>query len=196
MTKNAGKVDRRAALVQAAYALIAKKGFEGLRLREVATRAGIDHSTLHHHFSTKSDLIAAVLDYVTEQFRPPVQQDGSGPTSLHEHLSFLGQMIVNQPDLHIVLREFDLHGARNNRVRVLINEREEGWRDRLAERIQVASREGNWPLQVPAATFAELIIAAVKGASFSPRSAADVLKLLENLLIAQRGGAKAKRKRK
>lgn len=194
MAKKTGKIDRRAALVRAAYTVIARKGFEGLRLREVAMKVGIDHSTLHHHFRTKRDLIAAVLDYATDQFRPPARPEGGAPTSLHDHLSFLGQMIADKPDLHVVLREFDLHAARDGRIRALIREREEGWRQRLAQRIQVASGEGGWPLRVPPGTFAELIIAVVKGASFNQRSAADVLKLLEDLLLAQRGGRSAKRK--
>src|SRR5580698_1280705 len=115
MKKQRHAVDRREALVRAAYGIIAKKGFEGLRLREVATKAGIDHSTLHHHFRTKRDLIGAVLDYATEQFRPPDRPNEATPTSLHAHLSLLGRMIVDRPELHVVLREFDLHAARDVR---------------------------------------------------------------------------------
>jgi AcrR family transcriptional regulator len=195
MEKINKKVDRRAALVHAAYGVIAQKGFEGLRLREVATKAGIDHSTLHHHFRTKRDLIGAVLDYATEQFRSPARADGATPTSLHDHLSLLGQMIVNKPDLHVVLREFDLHATRNGRVRALITEREEGWRKGLAQRIQIAAKEGNWALRFQTGTCAELIIAVVKGASFSPRSASDVLNLLEKLLGKQSADRKTRGKR-
>jgi hypothetical protein len=36
--------------------------FEGIRLRDVAAKVGIDHSRLHDHFCTKSDVVAAVLD--------------------------------------------------------------------------------------------------------------------------------------
>jgi AcrR family transcriptional regulator len=34
-------------IVRAAYLAIAEKGFEGLRIREIARRAGLDHATLH-----------------------------------------------------------------------------------------------------------------------------------------------------
>jgi AcrR family transcriptional regulator len=43
--------ERRRGIVQAAYQTLAEKGFEGLRMREIAKRAGIDHSTLHYYFS-------------------------------------------------------------------------------------------------------------------------------------------------
>lgn len=54
--------DRRQALVEAAFRCIAEKGFEGLRLRDVAAKVGIDHSTLHYHFPTKEDLVAGQIE--------------------------------------------------------------------------------------------------------------------------------------
>lgn len=183
MKKRRHVVDRRDALVRAAYGIIAAKGFEGLRLREVATKAGIDHSTLHHHFRTKRDLIAAVLDYATEQFRPPPRKNEATPTSLHAHLSLLSRMIVDRPELHVVLREFDLHAVRDARIRTIIAKREQGWREQLVQRIEFAAEEGNWPSGYEPAIGAELIIAVVKGASFNPRTATKVLSLFEKLLI-------------
>jgi len=52
--------ERRRAIVRAAYQTLAEKGFEGLRMREIAKRAGIDHSTLHYYFSGKEALIDGV----------------------------------------------------------------------------------------------------------------------------------------
>lgn len=194
MKKRHRIVDRRDALVRAAYSVIARKGFEGLRLREVATKAGIDHSTVHHHFRTKRDLIGAVLDYATEQFGPPRGNDAK-PTALHEHLNFLAHMIVDRPELHVVLREFDLHATRDARVRAIIREREDGWRDRLAQRIQIAAEAGNWPSRFEPATGAELVIAVVKGASFNQGTATKVLNLLQELLARHSPARRTKRTR-
>lgn len=174
---------RRDKLVRAAYDVIARKGFEGLRLREVATKAGIDHSTLHHHFPTKSALIAAVLDYATEQFRRPGRRDGETPSTLGEHLSFLTTMIVERPELHTVLREFDLHAARNRRVQSIIARSEKGWRQRLATRIRRANADHRLPSALDPSTGAELVIAVVKGASLNPRAAAKIMSLFEQLLF-------------
>jgi AcrR family transcriptional regulator len=49
--KSAGGVvtrslERRREIVRAAYETIAERGFEGLRMREVANRAGMNHATL------------------------------------------------------------------------------------------------------------------------------------------------------
>ena len=60
---------QRAALVRAAYDLIAEKGFEGLRTRDVAERAGVNIATLHYYFKHKDDLIRSVVEYTREQFK-------------------------------------------------------------------------------------------------------------------------------
>src|SRR4051812_16804213 len=59
---------RRLLLVEAAYHLIAEKGVLGLRIRDVADRAGVNHTTLIYHFPTKESLLAAVIEYVGKRF--------------------------------------------------------------------------------------------------------------------------------
>src|SRR5437764_13723017 len=60
--------ERRRSLVQAAYRLIAEGGFEGLRTRAVAARAGVNIATLHYYFARKEDLIQSVVEYLLQQF--------------------------------------------------------------------------------------------------------------------------------
>jgi AcrR family transcriptional regulator len=54
-------------IVHAAYQTLAENGFEGLRMREIAKRAWIDHSTLHYYFSGKEALIDGVVDYIVQE---------------------------------------------------------------------------------------------------------------------------------
>src|SRR5579883_2725357 len=72
--------ERRRSLVLAAYQLIAEKGFEHLRTRDVATRAGVNIATLHYYFAHKEDLIAGVVDHLLHEFRtlpvPPAEEIG------------------------------------------------------------------------------------------------------------------------
>src|SRR5258705_9169699 len=98
---------RRQALVEAAFEIIADKGFEGLRLRDVAAAAGIDHSTLHHHFATKQDLVDAVVGYAVQQFRSGRAADAPLET-LHLHLENLARLTRERPRLLVVMRELDL----------------------------------------------------------------------------------------
>jgi AcrR family transcriptional regulator len=69
-TKNAGKRTRadiaaqtREAILNAACELIAETGFENIRMRMVAERAGVSTAALHYHFDTRENLFAAALHY-------------------------------------------------------------------------------------------------------------------------------------
>jgi AcrR family transcriptional regulator len=54
--------DRRAAIAKAARELIAEKGVEGLRTRDIADRVGINVATMHYHVPTKEALIELVAE--------------------------------------------------------------------------------------------------------------------------------------
>jgi AcrR family transcriptional regulator len=52
---------RRQDLIQAAMDVFAESGYKGGSIRDVATRVGISQAGLLHHFSSKHELLAAVL---------------------------------------------------------------------------------------------------------------------------------------
>lgn len=52
----------RATLLDAADALLAAHGVQGLTLREVARAAGVSHGAPYHHFASLDDLLAAVAE--------------------------------------------------------------------------------------------------------------------------------------
>src|SRR6516225_6759929 len=58
------QIDRRMSLLQATFDVIASAGFEGLRTRAVAERAGVNVATLHYYFPTKQALIAGLAEFL------------------------------------------------------------------------------------------------------------------------------------
>ena len=172
--------DRRAQLVDAAFRRVAAAGFEGLRLRQVADDVGIDHSTLHHHFATKQDLVEAVAAHTTRQFwgtSPPAPDPAA---ALRAHLRALARMIGERPDLFAVTVELDLRARRDPAVAAAMAEHESGWRAVL-----VRILDGLAP---DPATSAELVIAVVKGVRLLPDVAGPVLEQLAALLAGGEGG--------
>ena len=61
--------DRKRELVEIAYRLIADKGLEGFRTRQVAGAAGMDNGTLHYHFASKETLIQSVVEYLMQDLQ-------------------------------------------------------------------------------------------------------------------------------
>ncbi|NEA35700.1 TetR/AcrR family transcriptional regulator [Streptomyces sp. SID13031] len=169
----AAGVERREALVRAAFQGIVEHGIGGLRLRAVAAAAGIDHTTIHHYFPGKQDLITAVADYATAQLRA-TPADGDPAERLREHLHTQGAKITENPELFVVLRELDLRAMRDPEVAELVASREAGWRKSLITLIEEAQAAPD----TPATTTADLIIGAVKGASLNPATADAVLRSL------------------
>lgn len=172
--------DRRAQLVAAAFRRVAESGFEGLRLRQVAEDVGIDHSTLHHHFATKQDLVEAVAAHTTRQFWETTPPAPDPAAELRAHLKVLQQMIVERPDLFAVTVELDLRARRDPAVAAAMAQHEAGWRERL-----VAILTGLAP---DPAVSAELVIAAVKGVRLMPGLAGPVLDQLAEQLTGNGRG--------
>jgi TetR/AcrR family transcriptional regulator len=53
--------DTRAAILGSALTLFSERGFEGAAMRDIATKAGVEHSLLRYHFTDKASLWRAAL---------------------------------------------------------------------------------------------------------------------------------------
>jgi len=168
---DAAGLDRRCALVEAAFQSVARAGFEGLRLREVAAAVGIDHSTIHHYFATKQELVNAVVAHATGALFDTIPSSGSRPQRLRGHLRILASMIESRPDLFVVLAEIDLRARRDAAVAQTVGRIEQGWRHGLAELVDRDDKA------------VESVIATVKGVRLDPAVARPVLDRLADTLI-------------
>ncbi|GAA1295266.1 TetR/AcrR family transcriptional regulator [Pseudonocardia aurantiaca] len=177
------QAERREQLVVAAFRRVAEVGFEGLRLRQVAEDVGIDHSTLHHHFATKQDLIGAVAEFTTRQFWTTSPADPDPAAALRGHLNALRRMIDEQPDLFAVTAELDLRARRDPVVAAELARQESGWRTELTRLLTAGNASGAWAVDVAAGV--ELVIAAVKGVRLTPAAAGPAFEQLESLLLGR-----------
>ncbi|WP_437968104.1 TetR/AcrR family transcriptional regulator [Sorangium sp. So ce260] len=113
---------RRRDLLEAAYALIAEKGLEGLRTRDIAARAGVNISTLHYYFGTKEELLVAIVGHVTDKFgKERGQPAGPGPADalagVRAHLENAWRSFQDNPHLATVLQELSLRARRDPAAR-------------------------------------------------------------------------------
>jgi AcrR family transcriptional regulator len=57
-----GNPDTREAVLAAARAAFAERGFDGATIRTIATGAGVDPALVHHYFGTKDQLFLAAIE--------------------------------------------------------------------------------------------------------------------------------------
>jgi AcrR family transcriptional regulator len=160
--------ERRSEIVQAAYQTLAEKGFEGLRMRDIAERAGIDHSTLHYYFAGKEALIDAIVDYIVEDLavgRSPVaeSEEVSPRLRLTAHFDALIKQLQKTPEMFVVLAELNTRAMREPLLRAIFNKNDRKWKGFLTEVLVSGTQrnelKGNFVPEVAA----EAIISLIRG---------------------------------
>src|SRR5438094_8638191 len=107
------KVDRRRALVAAAYRRIATAGFERLRTRDVAADVGVNIATLHYYFPPKEALIRSVIGHAMQRFVETLPREGTPIEQLRFHLRALNRLIKEDHQLWAVMGELVLRAPRD-----------------------------------------------------------------------------------
>jgi AcrR family transcriptional regulator len=168
-----GKPDRRQELILAAFHSIASKGFEGLRVRDVAAQVGINGATLHHYFPTKEVLIQAVAEYATQRLHIITDETTLTPAQqLHDHLTRLYQIMHSEPDFFVVLAELGLRAQRDPIIDYLVTQQSQ-WHGYIVSMLKAGIVEGTWPDTIDPVGIASAIIMLLEGSSLWVRGMPD-----------------------
>ncbi|HEX8791521.1 MAG TPA: TetR/AcrR family transcriptional regulator [Polyangiaceae bacterium] len=76
----------RNAILDAAEAVFAERGFHGARIQDIAARARTAVGTVYNHFEDKDDVLHALLEERTEEMLEQLRVRPGDPTSFHERL--------------------------------------------------------------------------------------------------------------
>lgn len=164
-----GGDERRDSLVRAAFACLAADGFEGLRTRSVADRAGVNIATLHYYFPTKEALIGGVADYLASQFvtlhAPPVAATGKPALDrLHQEFADAHFYGTERPELFAVLFELQQRGRRDPAIRKIIEPLFGHWQYGIERFLAAGIEDGVFRRDLDPAGGALLFVAALTGA--------------------------------
>lgn len=100
-------------LLQAGLELLDEKGFEGLKVRQVAERARVNLGMFHYHFKTKDEFTRQVLKHLYEEFFQDFSLETVGEgdplARLRRALLTLGKFIRENRTLLLGLLEDALH---------------------------------------------------------------------------------------
>ncbi|MGH9138777.1 MAG: TetR/AcrR family transcriptional regulator [Acidimicrobiales bacterium] len=96
----------RAALMEAARALFAEKGFAGTGREEIVERAGVTRGALYHHFASKADLFRAVYEQVENDLNEAIATAALAATDPMEQLQLGTRAFLDaaaQPDVRRIV---------------------------------------------------------------------------------------------
>ena len=150
-----------------AYQLIAEKGFEGFRWREVAALAGINNATLHYYFATKEDLVRGVVEYLVQEFsnnRAKSEAKGGGAAEeLRCEFEDVGIRMLEAPEQFIVMTELSVRALRDPAIAQIIRYMQDGWRGHVIGMLERGVREGVFRPDLDLILTANGIMALLKG---------------------------------
>jgi len=161
---------RKDALVAAAYQILATRGFEGLRTREVAAAVGVNIATLHYYFPHKEDLIRGVVAYAMGRFRGTLGGAGSAEDQLRAHFRGLRRLSGDEPELFTVMAELAIRGVRDPSLRKIVGGTDDAWRAMLRTLLRRARDEGAVAEDLDPDGMAAVIVATLKGTFMLPAS--------------------------
>src|SRR5438270_10739953 len=104
-------IERRGAMLDAAIAEFAERGFEGASIRAIADRLGLQHPLITYHYRSKDILWRAAAEYAFAQIRggwdtsAPESSDLSPLARLREEYSTLFRYTVAFPEFHRFMRQ-------------------------------------------------------------------------------------------
>ena len=195
------KDKRRLSLVRAAYEVIAREGFEGLRTRSVADRARVNIATLHYYFPTKEALIGALAEYLVSLFMsvhaPPVAFSGSAALDrLHQEFADARYYRLERPEMLTVIQELLLRAQRDAAVRSIVAPLTYHWRTGFQRMIEDGMREGVFRPDLVPIVAAALLTSTITGAT-SLNVGAEVLdgilREIERWLVVPRKSVKGRK---
>ncbi|MGE5286131.1 MAG: TetR family transcriptional regulator [Micromonosporaceae bacterium] len=149
----------RDALLEAATALLASRGYRGLRMEDVGAAAGVSRQTVYNEFGSKRGLARAVLLRHTEQFLDGIDetlsQHSDMATAVAAAVSYTLREAADDPLLKAALT-----GDGNEGMLPLLTTQAEPQLFAARARI-VAHVSRQWP-QLPQADVAELTDAVIR----------------------------------
>ncbi len=189
---NAPEEDRREALVRATFEVIAERGFEGLRTREVAGRVGVNVATLHYYFPTKEALIVEVVGYITRAFEavhaaPVAPSAWPALDRLRQEFADTRAYRFEHSEITTVVRELAVRARRDARIAGALDTLLTGWGEGLRQILAEGVDEGVFQPDLDVAAMAKVMQAFLWGAGAPGLLDADDLEQafgeLERLLV-------------
>jgi AcrR family transcriptional regulator len=183
---------RLAAIAAAARSLIAERGFEGLRTRDIAERVGINIATLHYHVPSKERLIEIIAQSMRDEFIAQAKaRPHEGLTAIEEmkaELAEYRETMRDRPELSAVFAALVERGRRDPKVDAAIRPMQAYWHQQLVDMFTRGRGDGSFRADLDPGAAAFVMMGAmtashrhpVRGAVLYDRIAEELLRSFAN----------------
>lgn len=138
---------RKREIADAGRAELLEKGVEGLRMRAIADRAGINIATLHYHAKGKEGLIglvaASIADDFMEQRRRTPRDDWTGLKQLVQELKDFRALRLSRPDIHLVMAMLSRRAPNDPNIAQHIDPMNAAWERKILLIMQRGLEDGS-----------------------------------------------------
>lgn len=169
---------RQAEIAAAARSLIAERGFEGLRMRDIAARVGINVATLHYHVPSKEALIRIVAqslraDFVAQHLARPRQ--GLSPLDrLELEFADFRETVVGRPERFAVMAELAERAKRDESVAAEFAPMQLFWQRQIEEIVEAGRSQGQFRNDLDPAAAAVMVIGTMIASRRHPQAGLDL----------------------
>jgi AcrR family transcriptional regulator len=158
--------DRSSAILDAAIAVIARRGVRGLRVEEVAAEAGVATSLLYYYFDNRNGLVRATLDHANERAATKLTPDhASGREAVEQTLLAELDDGAGVRDTSVVWGEVLASAMFEPELRDQLREATGKWNALIAGAIREGLADGSIAAAVDPDACAERLTALVDGLS-------------------------------
>lgn len=139
-------------ILDAAMEVVAKEKISGTRMHIIAKEAQMSQANLHYHFSSKNDIMIALLDSLQEKFSEDRKNyiDMDNKTSLENIRGFFSQKkneILNNKELDYAQFDYWVQGTVNEEIRASFQNTFNIWRKSINEVLKSGVSKGEINLQ-------------------------------------------------
>ena len=158
----------RTQMLRAAAALIAERGYDGVRIADIAAACGASTGSVHYHFSGRDEILTAALRYAIQQ---AFDRNRAALRDLDDARERLARLIDLQlprdPEVRgewLVWLEFWAEAARRPELAAVHRELYAGWRELIADTVRRGQDQGVFRAG-DARAIAETLTALIDGAA-------------------------------
>lgn len=149
-----------------AAGVLARKGFDRARLRDVAEAAGVSIGLLQNYFETRDDMLEQAFSWACDELIRRWREHAASASDPWDRLAVLMQELTNEPDPRAhsaTWVEFCSSASRHPQLRPPVARVYETWRQILVEAVEEGVRIGIFEPVMPVIDVADGINAAVDG---------------------------------